>query len=388
VPDSVKAPYNPDYFPFNQPPSGACGDDFWDLRVHDSFGNDSGSTRFQTLTGRVSLKYKFDSGWMAYSSIAWGEKPGGLQLLEADVLTDTSTETITFSNKFDPEKITAYELGIKGFSADHRVSIDIAAFYNDWTDIVLRQLTDQAPNGATFVQPEALNVNAGDARVWGWETQVDMAITDNLTGGFTAAWTDSKLTNARQDTYSLFPSFYTQNPSCTPAAIQAITGANADDTAALQDQKAGQCQSISGNLSGNTQMRQPEWTSSAYVNYEHPLWAETKFYTNLNANYQSKIFVGNDNQSWLPAHTYVNMQLGLSAPRWEVQFWVRNLFNDDHAIAAFRDIYWANDDDIQGREAVPNSNFDDFPPLRLSVTYPTLRTYGLLARFRFGGAEK
>ena len=64
-----------------------------------------------------------------------------------------------------------------------------------------------------------------------------------------------------------------------------------------------------------------------------------------------------------------------------MEFWVRNLFENDEPIAAFRDIYWTNTDDMHGTEnpAHPQeaSNFDDFPPLRMSVTYPTLRTYGL-----------
>ena len=86
-----------------------------------------------------------------------------------------------------------------------------------------------------------------------------------------------------------------------------------------------------------------------------------------------------------------------------MELWVRNLLNDDNPIAAFRDIYWTNNDDIQkqnivkrdpltGQRDTPtgyaNSNFDDFPPWRLSVSYPNLRTYGLVAKVRFGGAEK
>jgi outer membrane receptor protein involved in Fe transport len=404
---------DPSVFPYNDAPADLCGDDFYDLRVvgpcvegtadyagtpddpdDDLYdcapGYDRGTQRFSSVTGRVSAKYKFESGWMAYGSIAWGEKPGGLTLVQATVITeDGTTQEETFANKFDPEKITAYEIGIKGFSADRRLGLDVAMFYNDWTDIVLRQLTDVSPaTGRPFDQPTGLNVNAGDARVWGWEVVADLAITDNLTGRLTGAWTDSQLENARQDTYSLFPSFYTTDPTCTPEAIQAISDPDPDAEERLQNEKAGECQSMSGNLSGNTQMRQPEWTGSASLTYERPLAGDWNWFTRADANYQSKIYVGNDNQSWLPGHTYVNLRIGAESPRYSLEFWVRNLFEDDNPIAAFRDIYWTNDSDIQGQDANPRSNFDDFPPLRMSVTYPKLRTFGLVAKVRFGGEER
>jgi hypothetical protein len=244
-------------------------------------------------------------------------------------------------------------------------------------------------SGAQFVLPEALNLNAGDADVWGWESTFDFQFTENLTGRVTAAWTDSKLSNARQDTYSLFPSFYTKEPSCAPAAIQAITGVDDAETAELQELKALQCQAISGNVSGNTSLRQPEWTASASLDYQHPLpgnWSNWDWFAHGDGSYTDRIYVGNDNQSWLPAHTYVNLRLGVRSDRYALEFWVRNLFDNDDASAAFRDIFWTNTSDVTASQPPTRSNFDDFPPLRYSVSYPRLRTFGVLARMKFGAA--
>ncbi|MBL8200787.1 MAG: TonB-dependent receptor [Chromatiales bacterium] len=383
-------PTDLDVFPFNFPDVAACGDDYWDLRVTAPEVVDQGSADFDSVTGRVGLKYKFESGWMAYGSIAHGEKPGGLQLVRAGVITPTGVSEELIVNPFDQEKITSYELGIKGYTADQRIGLDFAVFYNDWTDIVLRQLQETSPNtGLPFEQVTALNVNAGDAEVWGWETQVDIAFTETLTGRLTVGYTDSQLTNARQDTLSLFPSFYTSEPSCAPAAIQAIQGANDDETEALQNDKAGECRQLSGDVSGNTQMRQPEWTSSASLTYKRPLEGDWEFFTRADANYLGKIYVGNDNQSWLPARTNVNLRLGFTSEKYDVEFWVRNLFENNNPIAAFRDIYWTNTDDLQAQENPPAiqqaSNFDDFPPFRMSITYPSLRTFGIIGKIRFGG---
>ena len=406
---------NPDVYPFNTPDfitinpcdSAVAGDDAFDLRetapcvrTYDENGDYagcvpgtiSGSARFDYWTGRVNLKYLLDSGWMAYTSVARGEKPGGLQLFIASVTTPTGTSQVTVDNSFDPEKITTYEIGIKGFTEDRRLGLDMAMFYYDWSDIVFRQLQETAPNGLPFEQPTSLNVNAGDADVWGWEMSADVAFTDNWTGRLTGSWTDSTLKNARMDTYALFPSFYTSEPSCAPAAIQTLPEDPTFPGELTQGIKAGQCRQLSGDVSGNQQMRQPEWTGSASLTYEHELAGDWNWSARVDGNYLDKIYVGNDNQNWLPSRTNVNFRLGFESPRYSLEFWVRNLLENNNPIAAFRDIYWTNDSDIQGQENVTDvreaSNFDDFPPLRLSITYPSLRTYGVVGKVRFGGAEK
>ncbi len=418
--DAAHTPYGPyeiSVFPFNQPPVDDCDDDYFDLRVMESCvpvpvddpdnptqdtngdgivhpyedgdctpGQDYGTARFRTITGRLSLKYKFESGWMAYGSVARGEKPGGLQIVSGEVRTGTGIATEVFTNSFEPEELMAYEIGIKGFTSDRRIGLDMSIFYNDWTNIVLRQLSDRSPlSGLPFTQLEALNTNSGDARVWGLDVSADIAITENLSGRVTLGWTDAELKNAQMDTFSLFPSFYTTEPSCVPAAIQGLPVGD-------QDAKAGWCQKLSGDVSGNTQMRAPEWTSSVSLTYQRPLTGDWTWFARTDANYLSKIYVGNDNQGWLPPRTNVNLRLGVQSPRYSVEFWVRNLFDNSNPIAAFRDIYWTNDDDIQGKQHPAHfqdaSNFDDFPPLRMSISYPSLRTYGLVAKMRFGAAER
>jgi len=383
-------PTDTETFPFNFPDVAACGDDYYDLRAIAPDVIDRGSADFDAWTGRLGLKYRLESGWLVYGSVANSQKPGGLQLIRTNVITDTGVAEELIVNPFFEEKITAYEIGLKGVTANQKVGLDFAVFYNDWTDIVLRQLTEISPqSGLPLEQVTGFNVNAGDADVWGWEATADMIFTDTLRGRLTIGYTDSELNNARQDSFALFPSFYTSEPTCAPSAIQAITGADADETEALQAAKAGQCRQLSGDVSGNTQMRQPEWTSSASLTYTKPLEGDWEFFTRADANYLGKIYVGNDNQSWLPARTNVNLRLGFNSAKYDVEFWVRNLFENDNPIAAFRDIYWTNTDDLQAQETPPTireaSNFDDFPPFRMSITYPSLRTFGIVGRVRFGG---
>ena len=365
-----------------------CGDDLFDTRVVESLdtcapgaapANDdgdlicspTGSSRYEMWTGRVGLNFQATDDWMVYGSIAYGEKPGSLLLLTPKLAIAGSTLIV---NTFEPETMVAYEIGAKGYLFDRRLSLDVSVYLNDWRQIVLRQLIDQDPaTGERLEQPVGVNVNAGDATVLGAEISAALNVTEFLTATASLGWVDAELDSARQDTYAQFPTF---RADCgTPPAT-------ADERQAwFKD-----CNSRSGDVSGNTLLRQPEWMSSASLSYERPLTGDWDWYTRGDISYQSDVYTGNDNQNWLPAHSYVNAKLGLKSDRYTVELWARNLFDDGHATAAFRDIYLANTDNQYAPylDQGPRPNFDDFVPFRFSVTYPRERTYGISATVRFG----
>ncbi len=414
-------------------PVADCGNAYYDLRVLDPVGYDSwvkdaeycspsgaprpadcngdyrlthvagvegGSARFDNTTGRIGLDYKLDSDWMVYGSIAYAEKPGGIRILPSMEVIDPTggVKLSTVVNRFDPEKMTAYEFGVKGYTPDRRIRFDLAMFFNDWRDVVLRQLTEVDPvTGLQFRQPQGLNVNSGDAHVFGWELTTDVGLTENLSGRLTVGYTDSKMVSGKLDSFSLFPSFYTTDPNCAPAQIQTIpdpTPGPPPNTNEAQAAVASHCQSLSGDISGKTQMRQPPWTASLSLDYRRQLFGDWDLVSSLSGNFIDRIYLGNDNQGWAPSRTVANFSIGMTSPRYTVQLWVRNLFDDDKPLSAFRDILWTNDSDIHasvptGTGSIRNiSTFDDFPPLRMSVNYPSLRTWGLTARMRFGGSQK
>jgi len=341
----------------------ACGDDVFDLRVVDALppnpadpgkGSFAKAADFNDFTGRVGLNYRLNDDWMVFTSVAYGNKPGGLQARVVNVL-DTNAAVIPelVVKSFDPETMTAYEFGLKGRTMDGRVGVDASVFFNDWKDIVLRQITENSPNtGRKFQQPEAFNFNAGSAEVFGWELSADVRLTETLTGRLTVNFQDAQLTKARQDTFEPFPSF-----------------------------------APNGDVSGNKLLRQPTWMSSASLSYDRQLYGDWDMFARTDVNFQDKVYVGNDNQSWLPPRTVVNLRFGVKSARYTVAFYARNLFNNDSPTGAFRDIFFSNTSNIvppfvnQG----PRPSFDKFVPLRLTVSYPNLRTFGMTVQVRFGG---
>lgn len=392
---------------------GTCGDDFYNLNYLDPIYLDTTNRictgldgqkyavgkcgqvigqHFQLITGRLGLKYKLTDDWMAYSSVAYGEKPGGTRFIAGTALcpdtggpraceaknpSDATLATVS-PNPFGKESIIAYELGLKGVGLDRRVGVDIAVFYLDWKDIVLRQLVDFDPvTGLPYTQPTAFNVNAGSAHVLGTEGSLQVSFTDELRGDFTFGWTRAKIADARQDSYARFSTF------------RADCGPQPSDPDQLRAWWTN-CNTISGDVSGNTLLRQPEYKGSASLSYKRPLIGEWDWMARLDATYQSGVYIGNDNESWLPAHAYVNAKLTLKSPKYSANFWVRNLLDNGNAIAAFRDIYWANTNNLyppytnQG----PRPNFSSFVPLRMSVSYPMERTIGVNLEARFGAAVR
>jgi len=194
-----------------------CGDDVYDLRFPDPLPNNpddssnssnSGSADFSSVTGRLGLDYKLNDNWMMYGSVATGDKPGGIQLATPNVITPNGTERENITSAFDTEKLTAYEIGLKGITEDGRIGLDAALFFNDCEDIVLRQILEESPvSGRQLEQPTDFNVNAGTAEVWSFEVTTDIGFTENFTGRLTVNWNDATLTDAQQNTFETFPSF-------------------------------------------------------------------------------------------------------------------------------------------------------------------------------------
>ncbi len=298
------------------------------------------------LTGRVGLKFTVDDNLMVYGSVSNGAKPAGFDTDVVDVLNQGSRIVVV---PFDKETLVSYELGAKGSTANGVFSYDAALYYVDWEDIVIPQVFNNDPiTGDPLEQPEGFNTNAGDATVKGGEVQGNVQLTDAWAVGFGGSYTSAKLDNARLESFADFPSF-------------------APD----------------GDVSGNTLLRQPEWQANANLRYVRAINADWEFRGRADVTYQDEYFGGLDNQWTVPSHTYVNLRFALESERYTIALWGKNIFNNDAPIAAFRDVYFNNSDDVFLQDA-PFAAPEDFFPWRLTVTHPRLRTYGLTVRVRFG----
>jgi iron complex outermembrane receptor protein len=145
-------------------------------------------------TGRLALDWKPDFSFtdetLLYASFARGYKAGGANPPAAGVVTyineDTANALIeksaTFPKTFAPEYINAFEVGSKNALLDGRVTLNLGAFYYDYTGYQISYIVERS----------AVNLNF-DAEVWGLEIEADWRPTDNLRLGLKAGFEDTRV---------------------------------------------------------------------------------------------------------------------------------------------------------------------------------------------------
>ena len=120
------------------------------------------------LDYRVDADYHFTDNVMGYIETSTGYKGGGVNprpFYPSQALS------------FQPETLTAYEIGLKSNFLDHRARLNLSAFYNNYNNIQLT-LTNcpTAPlNGIQYPSaPCALPANVGSAHVSGFEAETEI----------------------------------------------------------------------------------------------------------------------------------------------------------------------------------------------------------------------
>jgi outer membrane receptor protein involved in Fe transport len=150
-------------------------------------------------TGRLAIDWKPDLGFtdetLLYASYAHGYKAGGanpppmVNSLSPGSFGDSNTEfpSATRPKTFDPEFVDAFELGAKNTFADGRVTLNLAAFYYDYTGYQISEIVDRS----------AFNHNY-DATVWGLEIEADWRALENLKFGFKGGYENAQFKDGEQ----------------------------------------------------------------------------------------------------------------------------------------------------------------------------------------------
>jgi iron complex outermembrane receptor protein len=129
---------------------------------------------------RASVDYRFSPEVLAYATISTGFKGGGV---------GPRPFNPAQARSFNPEKVTTYELGLKTDLLDRNVRLNLAAFYNDFTDAQLTLLSCPQFGGPG---PCALPQNAGDATMKGFEVELLATPVDGLTIDASMSYLDFK----------------------------------------------------------------------------------------------------------------------------------------------------------------------------------------------------
>jgi iron complex outermembrane receptor protein len=122
---------------------------------------------WNSFTPKLGVDYSPIDGLMVYASYAQGFKSGGF---------GPSNSMSIPTPIYDPETVTAYELGVKTEWLDRRLTAGAAGFYNDYRDI---QLTVQTVDPVTNANVRTTQ-NAGESRIKGFEVELGALPVDAL----------------------------------------------------------------------------------------------------------------------------------------------------------------------------------------------------------------
>ena len=271
---------------------------------------------FNSFTPRVSARYEVTNDTNVYATYSKGFKSGGF--------TVSSLATAGFA----PEKLDAYEVGIK--SAPSRTfSVNAAGYYYKYSNQQVQAAVTLA-NGAIVGQ----TINAASSNIYGIELDAVARPTRELTVSGTFSWLHARFDD--------FRNALVQQPRRVGGVI-----ANNGNVAAVID------------ASGNPLIRSPDFTVSATVDYVKPI-GTSEVGVSATVYMSDKFSYTFDNRVRQPSYETVNARaFWRSANGLELAVWGKNLTNA---------LYY------QGASVLPGGDGIFFAPPR---------TYGVEARFHF-----
>ena len=130
---------------------------------------------YSALTPKVGVNVQLTKDILTYASYSRGFKSGGYDL-RATSLNGSVTP-------YRPQYTNAFEIGWKSSFFDNRLSANLAAYYNQITDVQVRATS----NGALGTPVSSL-INAGDAHTYGGELELAAVPTPGLNLGSSVAY--------------------------------------------------------------------------------------------------------------------------------------------------------------------------------------------------------
>lgn len=131
------------------------------------------------VTGKAGLKYEFSRNLQAYGTYTRGYKGIGYNM--------EATTNFAAQTTLSPEHVNAYELGLKGRTADGTLSMAVAVFRADYSNLQVQANRSDPVTGVTsFVA-----TNAGQSRSQGVEVEATLRPSRNFSVDASLAYTES-----------------------------------------------------------------------------------------------------------------------------------------------------------------------------------------------------
>jgi iron complex outermembrane recepter protein len=251
----------------------------------------SATEKDDALSGLVTLGYKIAPDVLVYGSYQRGSKSGGLVLTNAGRLRPV----------VNPEKVDAFEVGVKSQFADGKVTLNVTAFHTEIRDYqanVLEPILNA--DGLATGQFAIFIDNIPKVRSRGFEGDLTIAPSQWFSFSASAAFTDAKF-------------------------ISFLNGQQAPERT-----NEGPVQDLSGVRLPGT----PKFAYSLALNAAQPLggfadFGDLEIYSRADFTHRSTYNSSSNNSIYgiIPAYGVLHARIGLrTADRvWDLSAWVRNL---------------------------------------------------------------
>ncbi len=264
---------------------------------------------------KFGVNYKIAEHVMVYADFAQGFREGGTNAGDAPKCYANGVP-----QQYTPDTLNNFEVGWKTTSLNGRLLWNGAAYYMDWKQL------QALIYDANVCASSSYNINVGDARIYGMESNIDYKISEDWSVQVSGNYTDSRVTSAANSSYLSYVN------ERLPFA--------------------------------------PYFSWSWNARYEHPLSGALRGYVQFDMAHKGDMWNGlnpDDKNTGLPrilqpGYTISNLRLGLNPDggKWLAELYVTNLA-DTNAII------YSN-----------TGNFD----LRETTNEP--RVFGLRLNYRFG----
>lgn len=228
------------------------------------------------ITGRVGLDYALNSAWHAYGLYSRGHKSAGFADFGNTNIVGGGTETPYQSGRVD-----AFELGLKGESADGQWGAAIAVFQN--------QTKNDKISVPSKTNPYISDMENVDSRARGVEFDGYWRVADNWTLKSAFSYIDSKVTNV-------------------PATAQRVTKV------------------------GNRMPQVPKFDAKLGVEYRQSIassWLKNaNVFADANIRYVGSRAAEADNRLTLDAYHLLDASIGIGGDNGKVTLWGKNLTNE------------------------------------------------------------
>jgi len=227
----------------------------------------------KTPTWRVALSHEFSSNVNGYISYNRGLKSGGYNV------------SAPASQPYLPEKLDAYEIGLKTQLLGRRLTLNSSVFYYDYSNIQVSRFVNGSPQV----------YNGGKARVYGIDLDVTARVTDRftITGGLEAMHSE----------FTSFPNadFFYSCPTPYPTVCSLSAKGNALPQAP--------------NISGS-------------INFDYRVdVADGEMRFNVNELVNGGFYFAPNNEDKQSAYGLTNASIAFTKGAYTIRFWGKNLLD-------------------------------------------------------------